>query len=91
MSYTLTILWYERRRFLPAVAFSAMLVALQCGLRLAEPGTVVVDEPEMGRLGVHGAGDATGLAVLAAHRAGRPAALLTRALPPRATSICRLI
>jgi putative ABC transport system permease protein len=37
MSYTLTILWYERRRFLPAVvavAFSALLVALQCGLLL---------------------------------------------------------
>jgi putative ABC transport system permease protein len=156
MSYALTILWHERRRFLPAVvavAFSALLVALQCGLllgmfafasapvdhtradvwvggrgafsvdrgypipasqlarlagqpgvrrcevyvqgftywskpdggtelamvigsrlgddalgaiaeltpelrgRLAEPGTVVVDESEMGRLGVRGAGD----------------------------------
>ncbi len=156
MSYALTILWHERRRFLPAVvavAFSAVLVALQCGLllgmfafasapvdhtradvwvggrgafsvdrgypipdrylarlaaqpgvrrcevyvqgftywskpdggaelamvigarlgdealgaireltpelrrRLAEPGTVVVDESEMGRLGVRGAGD----------------------------------
>jgi putative ABC transport system permease protein len=37
MSYALTILWYERRRFLPAVvavAFSAVLVALQCGLLL---------------------------------------------------------
>ena len=37
MSYALTILWYERRRFLPAVvavAFSALLVALQCGLLL---------------------------------------------------------
>jgi putative ABC transport system permease protein len=156
VSYALTILWHERRRFLPAVvavAFSALLVALQCGLLLgtfafasapvdhtradvwvggrgafsvdrgypipdrylarlaaqpgvrrcevyvqgftywskpdggaelamvigsrlgedalgaigeltpelrgllAEPGTVVVDEPEMGRLGVRGAGD----------------------------------
>src|SRR5438552_2660505 len=156
MSYALTILWHEWRRFLPAVvavAFSAVLVALQCGLllgmfafasapvdhtradvwvggrgafsvdrgypirdrylarlagqpgvrrcevyvqgfsywskpdggaelamvigsrlgddalgavgeltpelrrRLTEPGTVVVDESEMGRLGVHGTGD----------------------------------
>jgi putative ABC transport system permease protein len=37
MSYALTILWYERQRFLPgalAVAFSATLIALQCGLLL---------------------------------------------------------
>jgi putative ABC transport system permease protein len=37
MSYALTILWHERRPFLPAVvavAFSALLVALQCGLLL---------------------------------------------------------
>jgi putative ABC transport system permease protein len=37
MSYTLAILWHERRRFLPAVmavAFSALLAALQCGLLL---------------------------------------------------------
>lgn len=37
MSYSLTTLWYERQRFLPgilAVAFSAMLIALQCGLLL---------------------------------------------------------
>jgi len=37
MSYALTILWYERSRFLPAifaVAFSALLIALQCGLLL---------------------------------------------------------
>jgi putative ABC transport system permease protein len=37
MSYTLTTLWHERRRFLPAVlavAFSAVLVALQGGLLL---------------------------------------------------------
>jgi putative ABC transport system permease protein len=37
MSYSLTTLWYERARFFPgvlAVAFSAMLIALQCGLLL---------------------------------------------------------
>jgi putative ABC transport system permease protein len=37
MPYALVILWYERQRFLPAVmavAFSALLVALQCGLLL---------------------------------------------------------
>ncbi len=37
MSYALTTLWYERARFFPgvlAVAFSAMLIALQCGLLL---------------------------------------------------------
>ena len=37
MSYALTTLWHERQRFLPgilAVAFSALLVALQCGLLL---------------------------------------------------------
>src|SRR3954452_16804592 len=37
MSYALTTLWYERNRFLPgilAVAFSALLIALQCGLLL---------------------------------------------------------
>src|SRR3954451_3002209 len=37
MSYALTTLWYERQRFLPAVlavAFSALLIALQCGLLL---------------------------------------------------------
>jgi len=37
MSYSLTTLWYERHRFLPgvfAVAFSAVLIALQCGLLL---------------------------------------------------------
>jgi putative ABC transport system permease protein len=37
MSYALTILWHQRLRFLPAVlvaAFSALLVALQCGLLL---------------------------------------------------------
>jgi putative ABC transport system permease protein len=35
MSYALTTLWHERQRFLPgilAVAFSALLIALQCGL-----------------------------------------------------------
>src|SRR5438552_2046239 len=37
MSYALTTLWYERQRYLPgvlAVAFSALLIALQCGLLL---------------------------------------------------------
>jgi putative ABC transport system permease protein len=37
MSYSLTTLWYERSRYLPgvlAVAFSALLIALQCGLLL---------------------------------------------------------
>ena len=36
-AYALTTLWYERQRFLPAVlavAFSALLIALQCGLLL---------------------------------------------------------
>lgn len=37
MGYTLSTLWHERQRFLPgilAVAFSALLIALQCGLLL---------------------------------------------------------
>src|ERR1700738_3407308 len=37
MTYALATLWYERRRFLPgvlAVAFSALLIALECGLLL---------------------------------------------------------
>src|SRR3982751_6355617 len=37
MSYSLITLWYERQRYLPgvlAVAFSALLIALQCGLLL---------------------------------------------------------
>jgi putative ABC transport system permease protein len=37
MSYALATLWYERQRFLPgvlAVAFSCLLIALQCGLLL---------------------------------------------------------
>lgn len=37
MSYSLTTLWYERQRYLPgvlAVSFSALLIALQCGLLL---------------------------------------------------------
>jgi putative ABC transport system permease protein len=37
MSYALATLWHERARFLPgvlAVAFSALLIALQCGLLL---------------------------------------------------------
>jgi putative ABC transport system permease protein len=36
-SYSLETLWYERQRYLPgvlAVAFSALLIALQCGLLL---------------------------------------------------------
>jgi putative ABC transport system permease protein len=35
MSYALTTLWHERQRYLPgvlAVAFSALLISLQCGL-----------------------------------------------------------
>jgi hypothetical protein len=37
MPYSLTTLWHERQRFLPgvlAVAFSALLIILQCGLVL---------------------------------------------------------
>jgi putative ABC transport system permease protein len=37
VSYSLRTLWYERQRFLPgvlAVAFSGLLIALQCGLLL---------------------------------------------------------
>lgn len=37
MTYALTTIWYERHRFLPAilaVAFSAVLIAVQCGLVL---------------------------------------------------------
>lgn len=37
MSYALTTIWYERQRFLPAilaVAFSAVLIALQAGIVL---------------------------------------------------------
>jgi putative ABC transport system permease protein len=37
MPYSLAMLWYQRRRFLPAilaVAFSAVLIAVQCGLLL---------------------------------------------------------
>jgi putative ABC transport system permease protein len=37
MSYALATLWFERNRYLPgvlAVAFSALLIALQCGLLL---------------------------------------------------------
>src|SRR5213082_3429686 len=36
-SYALATLWYERQRYLPgvlAVTFSALLIALQCGLLL---------------------------------------------------------
>src|SRR6266478_4329630 len=35
--YTVSILWHERQRYLPgilAVAFSALLIAVQCGLLL---------------------------------------------------------
>lgn len=45
MFYTLAILWYERRRFLPAVmavAFSALLAALQGGLLLGTFSSVSV-------------------------------------------------
>src|SRR3954471_22923971 len=37
MSYSLATLWYERQRYIPgvlAVGFSALLIALQCGLLL---------------------------------------------------------
>ena len=37
MSYVLTTLWYERHRYLPGVlatGFSALLMAVQCGLLL---------------------------------------------------------
>src|SRR5436190_11808563 len=37
MSYSLSTLWYERQRYLPgvlALGFSALLIALQCGLLL---------------------------------------------------------
>ena len=37
MPYSLATLWHERNRYLPAVlavAFSALLIALQCGLLL---------------------------------------------------------
>jgi putative ABC transport system permease protein len=37
MSYSLTTLWYDRQRYLPgvlAVGFSALLIAIQCGLLL---------------------------------------------------------
>src|SRR5437667_1958974 len=37
MSYALSTLWHERQRYLPAVlavAFSCLLIALQCGLLL---------------------------------------------------------
>src|SRR3954454_22663081 len=37
MSYSLATLWYDRQRYLPgvlAVAFSCLLIALQCGLLL---------------------------------------------------------
>src|ERR671936_2997963 len=37
MSYSLATLWHERQRYLPgvlAVGFSALLIALQCGLLL---------------------------------------------------------
>src|SRR2546422_248381 len=72
MSYSLATIWYERNRFLPgilAVTFSAVLIAIQCGLLLGmfstltipidrtKPGTIVVDESERDRLGVSKVGD----------------------------------
>jgi putative ABC transport system permease protein len=48
MSYTLATLWHDRQRYLPgilAVAFSALLIALQCGLLfgLLSISTIPVD------------------------------------------------
>ncbi len=45
MSYTLATLWHEKHRFLPAilaVTFSALLVALQCGMLLGTFSSVSV-------------------------------------------------
>src|SRR5213075_587776 len=45
MSYALSTLWYERQRYLPgilAVTFSALLIALQCGLLLGMFSTVSI-------------------------------------------------
>jgi putative ABC transport system permease protein len=45
MSYSLATLWHERQRFLPAilaVAFSALLIALQCGLVLGALSVVSI-------------------------------------------------
>jgi putative ABC transport system permease protein len=53
MSYSLMTLWHERRRFLPAVlavAFSALLVALQCGLLL---GTFSIVSIPVDHTGAH--------------------------------------
>ena len=41
MSYAITTIWHERNRFLPAimaVAFSALLIALQSGLLMIAAG-----------------------------------------------------
>jgi putative ABC transport system permease protein len=51
MSYTLTTLWHDRQRYLPgilAVAFSALLIALQCGLLfgLLSISTIPIDRSE---------------------------------------------
>jgi putative ABC transport system permease protein len=44
-SYSLRIIWHERNRFLPgilAVSFSALLIAIQCGLLLGMFSTVTI-------------------------------------------------
>src|SRR6266568_1048529 len=51
MSYTLATLWHDRQRYLPgilAVAFSALLIALQCGLLfgLLSISTIPIDRSE---------------------------------------------
>jgi putative ABC transport system permease protein len=45
MSYSIATLWHERQRFLPAVfavAFSALLIAMQCGLVLGALSVVSI-------------------------------------------------
>ena len=56
MSYSLATLWYETNRFLPgvlAVAFSALLIALQCGLLLGlfSITSIPIDHTQGRRLG----------------------------------------
>src|SRR5439155_7015759 len=51
MSYTLATLWHDRQRYLPgilAVAFSAVLIALQCGLLfgLLSISTIPIDHAD---------------------------------------------
>jgi putative ABC transport system permease protein len=51
MSYTLATLWHDRQRYLPgilAVAFSALLIALQCGLLfgLLSISTIPIDRSD---------------------------------------------